>query len=796
MKMSRLVRHCSNFAITFCFIAYYLSCISASQVQNTLGVNESFVLYYGDFLESSNQRFRLTIISPANWTYFLAIQYVYMNQPFNIWAANNYQTPARKQPAYLIMNADGRLVVDDSFNNSLFVVNGEQSAMISSTTAALLDNGNLVLRAPGGITVWQSFDYPSNTWLQGMRIGIFDLNMRIPRQSILTSLSTFDQPNSTLAVDHSSTKELIVMQDGVVYWRSGIWDGLKFSSLDFFARFGVTFSYFSDANESFFTWNNFGANRSMAVCDENDENKSKEQSLGCTNPCGGVDGFREILGELDVWDGYTYSDQTLAGCKLKCRTNCSCYAYSYITYNQGGWGCKTTRSRKGQLLYSGTHRIFVRDSFDLAGKGTRKMFFTFFYIQFNNLVWLKKIPRLLLYYLRGQKFDTIKEMESQVIYRCPGLREFNSAKRLVLRDKRVDDELPFFGFAIIEIATNHFADENLLGQGGFGPVYKFERLEQLKSSINSLRASNKLASLFTRGKLHDGQEIAVKRLKHMSGFGMEQFKNEVTVISKLQHRNLVRLLGYCIHREERILVYEFLRNKSLDSIVFGKSKELTTWIFSCQGFGLSDSEKGIVLDWKRRSHIIDGIAQGLLYLHKYSRLKIIHRDLKTSNVLLDNDLNPKISDFGTARIFGDNESRANTKKVVGTYGYMSPEYAMNGIFSVKSDVYSFGVMMLEIISGKKNTSFYDSDDHLNLIGYVWDLWLDGRVTEAADQNAVDRPTMSDVLSMLNNDSVTGLPVPNRPAFSCITSRLINDNPVQSQEPCSISKVTISDVEGR
>ncbi|XP_027167818.1 cysteine-rich receptor-like protein kinase 10 [Coffea eugenioides] len=763
-----------------------------------------------------------------------------MNQPFNIWAANNYQTPARKQPAYLIMNADGRLGVDDSFNNLLFVVNGEQSAMINSTTAALLDNGNLVLRAPGGITVWQSFDYPSNTWLQGMRIGIFDSNMRIPRQSILTSLSTFDEPNSTLAVDHSSTKELIVMQDGVVYWRSGIWDGLKFSFLDFFARFGVTFSYFSDANESFFTWNSstdpyallwfsttgnitvisgdFGANRSMAVCDEIDENKSKEQSLGCTNPCGGGDGFREILAELDVWDGYTYSDQTLAGCKLKCRTNCSCYAYSYITYNQGGWGCKTTRSRKGQLLYSGTQRSFVRDSFDLAGKelnstpspGLAPLASPALAPSPPSVVYpspglaplaspaLAPSPPSVVYPMpsaikKSKKWKVKLSIGVLVTFlgalillylfcclQCKngdsrGLREFNSAKRLALRDKRVDDELPFFGFTIIEIATNHFADENLLGQGGFGPVYK--------------------------GKLHDGQEIAVKRLKHMSGFGMEQFKNEVTVISKLQHRNLVRLLGYCIHREERILIYEYLPNKSLDSIVF-------------------DSEKGIVLDWKRRSHIIDGIAQGLLYLHKYSRLKIIHRDLKTSNVLLDNDLNPKISDFGTARIFGDNESRANTKKVVGTYGYMSPEYAMNGIFSVKSDVYSFGVMMLEIISGKKNTSFYDSDDHLNLIGYVWDLWVEGRVTEAADrsfgetfskqeitryvqvgllcvqENAVDRPTMSDVLSMLNNDSVTGLPVPNRPGFSCITSRLINDNPVQNQEPCSISKVTISDVEGR
>uniref|UniRef100_A0A7N2LTJ9 Cysteine-rich receptor-like protein kinase 10 n=2 Tax=Quercus lobata TaxID=97700 RepID=A0A7N2LTJ9_QUELO len=322
-----------------------------------------------------------------------------------------------------------------------------------------------------------------------------------------------------------------------------------------------------------------------------------------------------------------------------------------------------------------------------------------------------------------------------------------------------------FDFGTIEAATNKFSDDNMIGEGGFGKVYK--------------------------GVLHEGKEVAVKRFSMKSSQGLEEFKNEVILIAKLQHKNLVRLLGCGIEREEKLLVYEFMPNKSLDIFIF-------------------DPRRRSQLDWKTFYNIISGIARGLLYLHEDSRLKIIHRDLKPSNVLLDHDMVAKISDFGMARIFCENQNIAKTKRVVGTYGYMAPEYAMAGVFSVKSDVFSFGVMLLEIISGKRNSGFYLTEHAQTLLAYAWRLWCEDKVLEVVDnflmescwtseivrcihigllcvqENPQDRPTMSNVVALLGSESIA-LPKPKHPAFSVdkfiqIDKFSINEASISSMVP--------------
>ncbi|VAH56131.1 unnamed protein product [Triticum turgidum subsp. durum] len=320
----------------------------------------------------------------------------------------------------------------------------------------------------------------------------------------------------------------------------------------------------------------------------------------------------------------------------------------------------------------------------------------------------------------------------------------------------------FIDLPVLEAATAGFSDGNLLGRGGFGPVYK--------------------------GVMEGGQEIAVKRLSLESRQGVREFLNEVRLLLKVQHRNLVSLLGCCAAAGQKMLVYPYFPNGSLDHILFEQYTEhRRTALLSEPALNrlLSDREKRVQLDWPKRYQIILGLARGLLYLHEESPVKIIHRDIKASNVLLDEKLNPKISDFGMARLFLEDATHVNTFRISGTYGYMAPEYAMNGYLSTKTDVFSFGMLVLEIVSGRKNIDRHLGDEKVDLLNYTWKLSEEGRSLEIVDPGlsgwdagevamcvqlgllccqavVSDRPDMYSVHLMLSSDSFT-LPKPGKPA---------------------------------
>ncbi|XP_062118262.1 probable LRR receptor-like serine/threonine-protein kinase At1g56140 [Humulus lupulus] len=290
------------------------------------------------------------------------------------------------------------------------------------------------------------------------------------------------------------------------------------------------------------------------------------------------------------------------------------------------------------------------------------------------------------------------------------------------------DVRPFtFSYAELKMATNNFDSANKLGEGGFGPVYK--------------------------GSLDDGRVIAVKQLSMTSHQGKSQFVAEIATISAVQHRNLIKLHGCCIEGGKQLLVYEYLENKSLDQALFGNNS--------------------LKLDWSTRFDICLGIAKGLAYLHEESRLRIVHRDVKASNILLDSNLNPKISDFGLAKLYDDNKTHISTH-VAGTIGYLAPEYAMRGHLTEKADVFAFGVVALETISGRPNSAPNLEEEQIYLLGWAWNLQEQNNEADLVDSelsefdedevrrlirvallctqtSPTSRPSMSRVVAMLSGD---------------------------------------------
>ncbi|XP_057796053.1 G-type lectin S-receptor-like serine/threonine-protein kinase At4g27290 [Salvia miltiorrhiza] len=808
----------SNFVLICALIIHTIN-----GANDTINLSES--IRDGETLVSSGGMFALGFFSPGTSTNrYLGIWYNKIPNQTVVWVANR-EAPLTNKTGVLTVTEPGILSLLNETNSSIWSTNRSRS--VQNPIARLLDSGNLVVKdADDDDYLWQSFDYPCDTFLPGMSLG---WNYASGVESYISSWRSESDPapgRYSVHIDPTGYPQLLTKEGSTLKKRMGPWNGVRLSggpnlSGDSVYNISLEMSndvvkYRVDTLDPSVIWrsvltNNGDSGRwiwstqahiwtpyTRTVSDSCD----KYNSCGANGFCDGNSAFCRCLdrfeprdkqrwGRAEWWGGCvrkadlncsndvflsypeiklpdarnsTIRDEniTLQECEAECKRNCSCTAYTRLDIRGEGRGCLFYYGELIDIrtLFTGGQNLYIRlaSSESVAGEvsddnGRNKAIIIASLTSITGMVLVCASLYLIIMRKRKEAMGTQEEAFSA-----------NRVK---------EAEIPFFSFSTILKATDHFSSKNKLGEGGCGPVY--------------------------RGKLEDGQEIAVKRLSKTSSQGVDELKNEVMLIAKLQHRNLVRTLGFCAEGEESMLIYEYMPNHSLDFILFDQTKSMS-------------------LDWRKRFHIINGIAKGLLYLHQDSRLRIIHRDLKASNILLDADMNPKISDFGLARSFGGNETEARTRRVVGTYGYMSPEYAADGLFSVKSDVFSFGVLVLEIVSGKRNRGFFVKDDNLNLLGHAWRHYkqgdsiklVDPALGEAFDaaqvvrsinvgllcvQNYVeDRPNMSAVVFMLGNE--VALPQAKQPGFMAERDVLAYRRFSSSNAANSLNHITITMAEGR
>ncbi|KMZ70050.1 S-locus receptor kinase (SRK) [Zostera marina] len=807
---------------------------SSHGLRDSIGENQ--ILRDGETLVSESGIFvlgffngnKINIEGRTTKTMYLGLWYNFSTDTV-VWVANR-ENPITKSFTALQLNEKGCLNILQSKtpnmingSNDVDIVWSSNSRILVANTkfmnqpvAKLSNSGNLRVTNGGGL-IWQSFDYPTDTYLPGMKLGFDKITKK---EWFLTSWKQPGDPSRgdfMFKIDTGGSKQYFLFVKNQKTFRIGPWNGAWFNGLSGVITYQRMYNiYVDNETTTFFTYDNVidgtyirctifpnitvsimvwmikvpkwvilgnwkyknpnwvlgngvesaqdtchlyskcGPNgicksqvRNPCECFHGFQPKSKSSwvtgdfTLGCQRKkniiCDDGDVFLKInnLKIPDTTNSTIHKNMSLDECKHACKNNCSCVAYTplYLSaYNP-----------RGCIMWSGDlmdTNLLNQDTQDLYIRSTNSTNLTNSLLPIHNSSESKNKPVIITVVSIG----VFSFLLTIFIFLWIEAKKKN--KRLQKgtstshpHNLLLNDEISLFDISVISSATNNFSSENKIGQGGFGSVYK--------------------------GTMADGMDIAIKRLSKGSGQGLDEFRNEVLLIAKLQHKNLVRLLGCCMEGDERILVFEFMENKSLDTIIFGDNRYL--------------------LDWPNRAEIIKGIARGLLYLHQDSRLKIIHRDLKAANILLDDAMNPKIADFGTARLFDADQLEENTGRIIGTYGYMSPEYASGGNFSIKSDVFSFGVLLLEIISGRKNRLFYNNDSSLNLLEEAWILFNDQKSIILLDKSlcssssisevirfikigllcvqdrAIDRPTMNDVLCMLVNESVI-VQEPKKPAF--------------------------------
>ncbi|CAL0309441.1 unnamed protein product [Lupinus luteus] len=830
----------SSGQISFLCLSVILCCLCLDSGTALDTISSSQLIKDPETISSINGMFTLGFFSPQNTTN----RYVgiwYKTRSLLVWIGNRNQ-PLKDTKGSLTISEDGNLVVLNATKHVIWSTNVSKISSNSNTSAQLRDSGNLVLTEDAtGKTVWKSFLHPSNVFMPNMQL---ITNKKTGQRVEGTSWKSPSDPSFgsfSPSLERPKIPEIFIWEGARTHWRSGPWNGRVFTGIPTMQTvynlngFSVLVEgddsvqlSFSPGNgdklvlymldwkgkiqemiwknnksrwEVFFTVQEtdcevygkcgaYGSCNSQAkpICNclrgfeprnEVEWNRQnwtsgcvRKKSLQCENRNidSKEDGFVKLekikVPDLADWSSATLEDK----CRSQCLENCRCTAYSY----DAGIGCM---SWSGNLIdiqqFSSVGiDLFIRVANSELDKerGSTATFTIAAITVIVALVIIITCAYVMWKYLGRER----KKRKFSLFSCCQGSAEKTNDSIIGELSQVKLQELLLFDAEKLANATDDFNYSNKLGEGGFGPVYK--------------------------GKLENGLEIAVKRLSRASGQGLEEFMNEVVLISKLQHRNLVRLLGCCREGEENMLIYEYMPNKSLDTFIF-------------------DPPEHKFLDWKNRFSIIEGTARGLLYLHRDSRLRIIHRDLKASNILLDDELNPKISDFGLARIFGGHGDHDKTRRVVGTYGYMAPEYAMGGLFSEKSDVFSFGVLLLEIVSGKRNSSFYNNEQSQSLLEFAWNLWNEDNIVSLIDkdicdplhekdilrcvhigllcvqESARDRPNMATVISMLSSE-IVNLPALSQPAYILKQNMLNSLSNEESHALFSNNSVTITDIQGR
>uniref|UniRef100_A0ACD5XUY3 Uncharacterized protein n=1 Tax=Avena sativa TaxID=4498 RepID=A0ACD5XUY3_AVESA len=817
-------------------------------------------LFPGNTIVSDGGAFALGFFNPSNSTpakLYLGIWYNNIPELTVVWVANR-ETPATNSsssgPKLSLVNTSNLVLsAGDGNGHVLWTTTNVATVQGFSTPAAvLLNTGNLIIRSSNGTTLWQSFDHRTDTFLPGMK-----LRMKYKKRNIDERLVSWKGPSDpsqgrfSYGSDPDTPLQMFLWEGERWVARSNPWTGIPVLSLrqhnppwatnisdiiiylayvdndeEIYASYSLSdgaphtrFVLAYSGEYQLQSWSSnslswvvlgkwptaectlYGYCGPYGYCDETvpvptckcldgfepanmQEWTSGRFVAGCRRKehlHGCRDNFLALPG-MKSPDKFTLvggDRSTLEECRAECNHNCSCVGYVYGNKSSGrsGGDVTTCFMWAGELVDTGkVYEELGGETFylRLAGMDTAGMDTAGKRIKSNairivlpvlgsgvlvliciSLAWLKFKGKNKKWRKRKRKI----------------LDGMNIPDEVVEENPPHDQEFPFVRLEQIALATQSFSETCVIGQGGFGKVYK--------------------------GTL-GGQEVAVKRLSRDSQQGTKEFSNEVILIAKLHHRNLVRLLGCCGEKDEKLLIYEYLPNKSLDATLFDDSRKL-------------------LLDWVTRFTIIKGVARGLLYLHEDSRFTIIHRDLKAGNVLLDADMKPKIADFGMARIFNDNQQNANTQRVVGTYGYMAPEYAMEGMFSTKSDVYSFGVLLLEVVTGIRRNSDIRTMGFPSLTVYSWNMWKEEKTEELPDscimdscspgevllcvhvallcvqENPDDRPPMSSVVFVLENGSTT-LPAPKRPAYFARQSAEMEQ--IRNDIQTSASSFTLTEIEGR